>query len=123
MSNTEVADATLHRYIFKDEDAGKTRDGLPYRVIADDRKGSFPLVVLVETIPGAEYLSSYTKFGRFLGETDHCRDLMPPSRTVFVNFHPGNRAYYFPSKEAAVRAASCAASTVITAIPIELPGA
>ncbi len=77
----------------------RTRNGYPARIVAIDKKGGddnkrdgerYPLVVLIEKIPGYETVYTYTKDGHVcavLGQ--HGMDLMPDGDeiVVTVNLH------------------------------------
>ena len=63
-------------------DRGKTRDGRPYRVIADDAANRFLIVALVCDRSGSEWSISYLPNGSWLENGESGLDLMPPPRTV-----------------------------------------
>lgn len=65
-------------YEFKVGDTGKTRGGQPYRVLATDANGGWPLVALVNGDVETKLLD-----GRAWSNQSHSiTDLLPPTRTV-----------------------------------------
>ncbi len=81
-------------YQFKVGDTGKTRDGRPYRVLATDLKGSYPVAAAVEYGIYEESFR-FTTTGKFNDQDkDHLLDLLPPTRTITVErwlvYHENN---------------------------------
>ena len=77
-----------------------TRDGLNARIICTDRKDlKFPIVALIETKSGGEFLQYYTKDGTYFVD-DLCNaDLffLPEKHEGWINLHKNEQGRVFPS--------------------------
>lgn len=83
-------------YKFKLGDTGKTRGGYSYKIVSAD-----PLVSVIEKSKYVQYAVLYRYGLNFYEYTKSDEDLIPPVRTVYVNFYSGGYATYFCTKELA----------------------
>lgn len=103
---------------YKVGDKGKTRGGAPYEILlVDARLGVFPVRALVE---GELY--ACTADGRYFDRLEpYVNDLLPPSRTVYVNFYADGDAKWHESAAAAEEWA-INPGLIALAVPVEIPG-
>ena len=91
---------SLEEYIKNPSKKVVTRDGLNARIICTDRKDlKFPIVVLIETKSGGEFLQYYTKDGTYFVD-DLCNaDLffLPEKHEGWINLHKNEQGRVFPS--------------------------
>ena len=73
---------------FKFGDAGKTRGGRPYRVLATDLKNVETIVAAIERQSGEEYVAARFANGKSYadGRLD-VDDLIPPVPAVYINVY------------------------------------
>lgn len=94
---------------FKTGWRGKTRDGRDARVIADDLRGDYPLVVVITDKDRNELVVSYAANGRSYvhAKAASPHDLIdePLLLEGWVNLYPGVIGSVFPTKEEADRMA------------------
>ena len=77
-----------------------TRDGLNARIICTDRKDlKFPIVALIETKSGGEFLQYYTKDGTYFVDDLCDADLffLPEKHEGWINLHKNEQGRVFPS--------------------------
>ena len=91
---------SLEEYIKNPSKKVVTRDGLNARIICTDRKDlKFPIVALIETKSGGEFLQYYTKDGTYFVD-DLCNaDLffLPEKHEGWINLHKNEQGRVFPS--------------------------
>jgi hypothetical protein len=73
-------------YQFKVGDTGKTRDGHPYRVIATDVAGEYPILALVSYEDG-EFPMRRRRDGVHLLTGQSPGDLIPSTPAVYINVY------------------------------------
>lgn len=103
-------------------DEGKTRDGRDYEVVYVDETLDENYQVYAK-VAGGDILCSYARNGRFTAQgRDNVNDLMPPKRTVYVNFYRRGNCLYFVN-EADALASTCLRDCppFATAVPVDLP--
>ena len=77
-----------------------TKDGLNARIICTDRKDlKFPIVALIETKSGGEFLQYYTKDGTYFVDDLCDADLffLPEKHEGWINLHKNEQGRVFPS--------------------------
>lgn len=77
-----------------------TRDGLNARIICTDRKDlKYPIVALIETKSGGEFLQYYTKDGTYFVDDLCDADLLflPEKHEGWINLHKNEQGRVFPS--------------------------
>ena len=77
-----------------------TKDGLNARIICTDRKDlKFPIVALIETKSGGEFLQYYTKDGTYYIDDLCDADLfcLPEKHEGWINLHKNEQGRVFPS--------------------------
>ena len=77
-----------------------TRDGLNARIICTDRKDlKLPIVALIETKSGGEFLQYYTKDGTYFVDDLCDADLffLPEKHEGWINLHKNEQGRVFPS--------------------------
>lgn len=104
-----------------------TRDGRKVtRFLCTDAKSTFPLVALIEVIPGStiECLRTYTKDGSFFGDQISPNDLFfaPEKHEGWINVYKWGESYrytegVFSSKEKALK--SVKSCDIVATIKIE----
>jgi hypothetical protein len=103
----------------------KTRDGRDARVIcvdARDEKEDEPILALVSKRGGKEIICGYANDGSFDGVGfDDRHDLMPPTRTVWVNFYYSDKCAEYYDTEEHARRMKAGSNRLATAIPVEIP--
>ena len=91
---------SLEEYIKNPSKKVVTKDGLNARIICTDRKDlKFPIVALIETKSGGEFLQYYTKDGTYFVD-DLCNaDLffLPEKHEGWINLHKNEQGRVFPS--------------------------
>ena len=91
---------SLEEYIKNPSKKVVTKDGLNARIICTDRKDlKFPIVALIETKSGGEFLQYYTKDGTYFVD-DLCNaDLffLPEKHEEWINLHKNEQGRVFPS--------------------------
>lgn len=120
-----VAEARDNTYRFKVGDKGKTRNGHNYRVIADDYKGNFSgqtILALIDDGSGGREtpVARYTD-GRLTREKELGNDLMPPTRTVYVNLYDNGDAFHH-EEEAKAKKMAGKGRCFAVAVPVEVRG-
>lgn len=84
---------------FKTGDTGLTRNGRPYRVIADDAKGgAYPIVALISYADYADAeISSQNRLdgSHYLSDKASPLDLMPPVQSVYINVYEDDDGLMF----------------------------
>jgi hypothetical protein len=103
----------------------KTREGRDARVICVDMAGGPPIValVVVDRGPDCEGIFRYYVDGSHSKSGESSNDLMPPTRTVWVNFYATRcacSAQWHDTKEDALEYVS-KNKVIATAIPVEIP--
>ena len=95
---------SLEKYLANPSRKVVTRDGKSVRIICTDKRDlNFPIVALIETIPGGEEVThSYTKDGKYYTACSDILDLFfaPEKHTGWVNLYKwANKdcAYYIGS--------------------------
>jgi hypothetical protein len=103
----------------------KTREGRDARVICVDMAGGPPIValVVVDRGPDCEGIFRYYVDGSHSKSGESSNDLMPPTRTVYLNFFDNGNVFSYKSKGRAQGDAKCRdqKSLIATAIPVEIP--
>ena len=91
---------SLEEYIKNPSRKVVTRDGLNARIICTDRKDlKFPIVALIETKLGGEFLQYYTKDGTYFVDDLCDADLLflPEKYEGWINLHKNEQGRVFPS--------------------------
>ena len=94
---------------------GKTRGGDDYEVIAVEPRADRPVIVLVGSATDA-----LRGDGSVWSDGPYASDLLPPTRTVYVNFYYGRTLASYHASETLARAACCGDAIAI-AVPVEIP--
>lgn len=90
----------LEEYIKNPSKKVVTKDGLNARIICTDRKDlKFPIVALIETKSGGEFLQYYTKDGTYFVDDLCDADLffLPEKHEGWINLHKNEQGRVFPS--------------------------
>ena len=91
---------SLEEYIKNPSKKVVTKDGLNARIICTDRKDlKFPIVALIETKLGGEFLQYYTKDGTYFVDDLCGADLffLPEKHEGWINLHKNEQGRVFPS--------------------------
>ena len=81
---------SLEEYLKNPSRKVVTRNGSKVRIICTDKKGDCPIVALITTLDGvAEETVTYTKNGKFFGDTSYKYDLFfaPEKHEGWVNVY------------------------------------
>jgi len=76
----------------------QTRDGRSVRIICTDKKGDFPIVVLITNPSGKEEVCTYTEDGYYYENEAQCdSDLVnaPEQKHMWINIYPDNRNEHY----------------------------
>lgn len=91
---------SLEKYIKNPSKKVVTKNGLNARIICTDRKDSkYPIVALIETKLGGEFLQYYTKDGTYFIDDLCDADLffLPEKHEGWINLHKNSQGRVFPS--------------------------
>lgn len=112
-------------YQFKVGDKGKTRDGRKeYEVISISDRVDRGLVAVIKYLDDEQHrIGTWYPNGMFMPGKPQKDDLMPPTRTVYVNFYSNSISRYFDSEQhaRAYPPLHCV-ETIAIAVPVEIPG-
>jgi hypothetical protein len=113
-----------NKTVFEVEKTYKTRDGRDARVICVDADldGGQQIIALVDKYCDGRrntYNCFHANGHYFLDGTNHMCDLMPPMRTVWVNFFKSGNAFFHETKQKAEHHEG--GGSIATAIPVEIP--
>jgi hypothetical protein len=105
-------------YKFKVGDKGKTASGVGYEVVVHVASLS-PAYRIYAKVQGQSMLIPYYENGTRPSIHGECGNLLPPSRTVFVNLYRGGYAYWYAGEKEASGAPPH--SLVGSAVPVIIP--
>lgn len=110
-------------YTFKVGDKGKTRSGRDYEVLAVDTRLAASVVALIIGSTGGAYTEQRWIDGRNVIGKDTAADLLPPTRTVYVNFYEDGSCFYYNDElTAKIQVPFDERHRIATAVPVEIVG-